>query len=485
MRVTAELQSQQAILNIQLAFARMAKLQNQIATGNQVQTASDNPISAVQILQSNTENAQLSTDLTSIQNASSVLQSSVSALTDVQNLLTSVRNIAATAATVTGQTSNQTALASQVNDAIQQMLGIANTQLPDGTYLFGGAANKTTPYAVATTIGSGQPEAITYQGSQQSSQVIVGKSLTVNTLIPGSQVFQANYNGPTIYTGLTGAKPGPGADTATGQGTLQVVHTLTTFGGVSGVQAGASSATLDTVIGPMGANKLSINDISGTGASGTVSLNGGTPVAFNNTDTDLKVTGPSGEVVYLDTTAISAGFNGTETIEGDGTLSVDGGTTTTPIDFSTEQPITDGTTGAVTNVDSSNIRQAGNESLTYPGVTDLFQTLISLRDTINNTQGLSAADRQTALDQQLSEIDRLNASLATPLGAQANQAQFLSQLQTRTAGLQTRLQKTTNDLQSTDMASAIVQLQQQQNLYQIGLQMTANMNQLSLLNFMH
>jgi flagellin-like hook-associated protein FlgL len=266
---------------------------------------------------------------------------------------------------------------------------------------------------------------------------------------------------------------------------LQVVHTLTTFGGSSGVQSGASSGTLDTVIGPMGANKLYINDTSGTGASGTVSLNGGTPVAFDNTDTDLKVTGPSGEVVYLDTTAIAAGFNGHEDVEGDGTLSIDGGNTTTAIDFTTAQAITDGTTGAITNVDSSNIRQAGNENLDYPGVADLFQTLINLRDTINNTQGLSAADRQTALNQQLGEIDRLNASLATPLGAQANQAQFLSQLQTRTTDLQTRIQKNTGDLQSTDMASAIVQLQQQQNLYQIGLQMTANMNQMSLLNFLH
>src|SRR4051794_37842600 len=99
MRVTSELQSQQSILSIQLAFARMAKLQNQIATGSQVQSASDNPLSAVQILQNNTENAQLSTDLTTIQSASNVLQTSVSALTQAKNVLNSVRNIGATAAT--------------------------------------------------------------------------------------------------------------------------------------------------------------------------------------------------------------------------------------------------------------------------------------------------------------------------------------------------------------------------------------------------
>lgn len=485
MRVTSESQSQQAILNIQLTYARMMKLQSQIATGNQIQVPSDNPVGMVQILQNNTLSGQLDSNLTAIQNATTSLQTSVTSLTQVQNLITSVKSTAITANSATNQTASNSTLASQVNEAINQLLGLANTQLPDGSYIFGGTSSRTAAFAVTGSNGSGQPSQITYQGSQNPAQVIVGKGVTVNTFLTGNGIFQPIIGGATTYSGTTGAQASTIPDSASGQATLQVSHTLTSFSGTSGVAAGASSANGDTILGPSGANSLVIVDSSGTGKFGTVSLNGGTPVAFSNTNGDLKVVGPSGEVVHLDTTNITPGFNGKVDLAGDGTLSTDGGVTTTPINFSSNQQITDSTTGATTNVNSTNIRIAGNDQLTYPGQVDIFQTLIALRDTINNTQNLNATDRSSKLSQQIAQLDTFNTSLATPLGSQASQSQFLSNLQTRTNNQQTQLKEATNNLQSTDMAQAIVNLQQQQNLYQAGLQLTASLNKLSLANFLN
>lgn len=483
MRVTSELQSQQAILNIQQTYARLTKLQTQISTGKQIQVASDDPTGAVQILQNNARLAQMDSELTSIQNAGSVLQASVTALQNAQKVLTAAKNAGLTANNPTNQAGANAALAAQVDSALNQLLAAANTQQPDGTYLFSGAASTTVPFSV-TSNSSGQVTSVHYQGSQQDSQFIVSKTQTVKTLLAGNNVFQPDLPGGTItFTGSTGAAPGVGTDSAAGQVQLQVQHTQTTFGGSSGVQPGMSSATGDTVLGPFGANTLAINDTSGDGTSGTVSLNGGSAIAFTNSDTDLMVTGPSGEVIYLDTSSIVAGFNGTESITGDGTLSVDGGVTTTPIDFSTSQAITDGTTGAITNVNSSNIRKAGNEQVDYPGRMSIFQTLIKLRDTIANTDNLSSADRSSTLDHLIGQIDKFNQSMAVPLGNQANQAQFLSTLKTRTSEMQLNLKETTSNIQSTNMAEAIVSMQQQQILYQAGLQLAATMNQLSLANF--
>ena len=104
---------------------------------------------------------------------------------------------------------------------------------------------------------------------------------------------------------------------------------------------------------------LNINDTSGTGASGTVSLNGGPTVAFTNTDTDLSVTGPLGETVFINTTAITPGFNGNVDITAAGTLSTDAGTSETVINFSANQIVTNNQTGQVTNIDSSAIRRVG------------------------------------------------------------------------------------------------------------------------------
>ena len=366
MRITAEAQSQMLIQNIQASFGRMSTVQSQISTGNQIQNPSDNPLAAVQILENNTQDAQLTTNLASIQSASNTLQTSVTALQQAQNIITSATTAAITANSPTNIAGNNSTLANQVNAAINQLLGIANTQMPDGTYIFGGPASTSPPYAISSTNAGSQPSSIAYQGSQNNSQVIVGKSLTVNTLIAGSSIFEPNIGGSSTYSGLTVAAAGTGIDTGTGVATLQVAHTSTTYDGSSGVATGDNSAAGDTALGPDGANNLYIDDYSGTGANGTVSLNGGPAVAFNSSDTNLKVTGPSGEVVYLNTTGISAGFQGSVSLSSNGTLSTDGGATTTPIDFSSNLAIVDSNNGAVTNVDSSNIRQAGNAQLDLP-----------------------------------------------------------------------------------------------------------------------
>lgn len=481
MRVTSETQNQQAILNLQSIYARMAKLQEQISTGKRIKLPSDDPIAAVQILQNTTQNTQLDANLKTIQSASNVLQTSVDALKAAQSVLATARNAALTVGSATNQSAANSALAAQVNSAIDQLITIANRQLPDGTYLFGGISSTTPPFAVTASNSSGQTSAISYLGSQQDAEAIVGQSQTVTTLIAGNRVFQPSIGGATSYSGTTGARHGTGTDTATGQGTLVIQHTLTTFAGTSGIAPGTSTAG-DTIIGPSGANSLKIN-VNADGLTGTVSLNGGTPVAFTNTATDLKVTGPAGEVVSLDTTSVVAGFNGTDAITASGTLSVDGGATTTAIDFGSNQAITNSATNSTTYVDSSVIRQAGHTLLDYPGNSDVFKTLIALRDTINNAQGLSAADRSAALNQQAAELDRINAAIATPLGVQATQAQFLSTLKDRTTSLQLNLQKSTDGLESTDTAAAIVDLQKQQNLYQASLQVTAKLNTLTLADF--
>jgi flagellin-like hook-associated protein FlgL len=259
---------------------------------------------------------------------------------------------------------------------------------------------------------------------------------------------------------------------------------LTTYAGSSGVTAGSSAVSGDTVIGPAGANSIGINDTSGTGASGTVSLNGGPAVAFSNLDSDLKVTGLNGEVVYLNTTAIAPGFNGSVSMTATGSVSVDGGATSTPIDFSGNQVLTNSKTGAITNVDSSNIRQAGTDQVHYQGTSDLFQTLIALRDIIANTQGLSSTDRSAMLQQQIAEVDRSTNNIAKVVGVQSVQVQSLSSLKDHLTQLQLNVQQSTDNLQTTDPAAAVIDLQKQMNLYQASLQIAAQINSMTILNFL-
>lgn len=484
MRVTSETQYQQALLNIKSSYSRISQLQSQISSGKRLQIASDSPTAMAQVLRNNVQDARFTSDIQLIADASSKLQTGVDTLSSVQDLLTNVKSLALQANNITTSSVTNDTLAKQVDTALSQLLKLANQTLPDGSYLFGGTASTQPPFAVASTDSTGKTASVEYRGSQQASEVIVSQSVNSTTLLSGKDVFQARARGTTVYTGPTGAAAGTGTDSATGDSSLTVQHVLTTYAGASGVSAGTSSVAKDTVIGPAGANSLVINDTSGNGTAGTISLNGGPAVAFTNSDSDLKVTGPSGEVVYLNTTSIAPGFNGSVSMTATGTLSIDGGATSTPIDFSGNQVVTNGATGAITNIDSSQIRQAGTDQVHYKGTSDLFQNLMALRDLIANTQGLSATDRSAALQQQVAELDRSLTNVGSVIGSQSVQAQSLSSLKDHLNQLQLNLQQSTDDLQATDTASAVVDLQQQMNLYQASLQIAAQINSLTLINFL-
>lgn len=484
MRVTSEMQTQQTLRNLQMHYARMSKLQDQLASGKRIQRPSDAPADMVQILQNRAEDLRLDTHLSTIRDAGVVLQTSVDAMTEAREVLTHARDVAIDVNSGSHDPVTDNAFAHEIDVAIDRMLRVANRQLPDGRHLFGGTASGTVPFAVTSTDSASRPTAVAYRGSDQDSEAVVGKALSVGTLISGSRVFQARDRQTTVFTGSTGARPGSGTDSADVRGTLLVQHTLTTIAGASGISTGSSSAMGDTIIGPGGIHSLTINDTSGTGASGTVSLNGGPPLAFTNADTDLKVTGPNGEVIHLNTTAISPGFSGSVALTATGTLSVDGGTTSIPIDFSANQVVTDGTSGAMTNIDSSMIRQAGTEQLDYQGTADVFQILIALRDNIRNVQSLSAADRSKAFGRGIADLDRINKGVVEAMGSQSVQAEYLAKLQDRTADVQLELQKTNDNLESVDLAGTISALQKQENLYQMSLQLAARMNSLSLADFL-
>ena len=129
----------------------------------------------------------------------------------------------------------------------------------------------------------GHTTQVVYNGSAQRASSPIGETQTVATFYTGSEVFQSQQRGPTVITGTTGAAAGSGTDSATGQGALVVAHTSTTYAVGSGVQPGASSATGDTILGPIGAHTdREIRLRAETVAAGTVSLDNGPAIPFTS-----------------------------------------------------------------------------------------------------------------------------------------------------------------------------------------------------------
>ncbi len=481
-RVTPQTLVRRAISDARRNFSRLANLQQQAATGKRLLAPSDGPLDMVTVQTNKTRDIRLETYVQNIGRGRSVLGVSNSAVLDANQIMSRARVLALEANNGFHDTVSLEAIAQEVDVLITRLLDTANTQ-QDGRYLFGGTASQAAPFVVTAADSSGRPLSIQYVGSQEHGEVAVSQGKTISVLYPGSDVFQQRDRQVTAYTGNTGAAPGTGTDSATGQGTLIVQHTATTYAPGSGVQPGTSSVQADTIIGPAGAHSLTINDTSGTGAAGTVSLNGGPALAFANTDTDLKVVGPDGEAVFLNMTAILPGFNGTVAITADGTLSVDGGASSLTIDYTGNQVVMNSQDGAVTNVDSSNIRRAGVEQLDYMGSYDAFQTLMALRDTLRNIGGLTTAEQSQALSLRLEEIDRVRVGVLSVVGEQGTALQEFDALETHLQETQLEIRKWTEELEGADLSEVILNLQAQTNQLEVSLSSAARVLDQSLFDF--
>jgi flagellin-like hook-associated protein FlgL len=99
--------------------------------------------------------------------------------------------------------------------------------------------------------------------------------------------------------------------------------------------------------------------------------------------------------------------------------------------------------------------------------------------------GLSQLDRSRALGRHIAALDRINSDVIVAVGEQSVEAEYLKKLEERTADIQLEIQKSTDAVEGIDVASTIAAVQKQENLYQMSLQLTARMNQLSLADFLN
>jgi flagellar hook-associated protein 3 len=476
-RTTSFVQFERAATELRRQQLESLRFQSQITSGTRIDRPSDDPTVLPSYLGAHRDVGRIKNVLTTLGIVKQQVSGAHEAVRQAQSILSESKVLASEVRQVTEPAERQ-AIAAQIDNLLDRMLAIANESGEYG-YLFSGASPDIQPFV------EGPDGSIQYVGGSESTQVNVDGRLPIDRLLAGSVVFEYSLRQPTIFQGDTGAQPGVGTDSGQGRATLSVSHTLTTFAPGSGVAAGTGSAAGDTILGAMGTHVLSIDDTSGTGASGTVRLNGGDAVAFTSSDTNLVVTGPDGEVIHLDMTAITPGFSGNVNVQGDGTLSTDGGLNTTAINFTTGQMVTDSRTGAVTYVDTTAVTATGTEAVEYPGTANVFEALAALRDEIlNGNSGVAPQEWHDALTRRVSDIERLEDHLFEIVGSTGVDLQYIVTTEDEFEGLQLAAETSETDLGGVDYADAILRLQQHQFQYQMVLAATTKLFDVSILDFL-
>ncbi len=323
MRVTQSLDQTQFLASISVLESGINQTQNQLSSGLQFTTASQNPTAAGAVNNFQQALAQSQQYATNATSAQSNLNTEDNALSQVQTQLQALRTLALEANSGTLTNSNRSAIATQAVQIQNSLLALANTQNGNGEFIFSGFADQTQPFTLSAT-------GATYNGDQGQRQVQIAAGQTVADGDNGDTVFNqiktgngtfavtaaAGNSGSGIVGATTVSNPAaydggtysisftaPGAYQVTKGGTVVTSGTYTdggtiAFNGVqvtlSGTPAAGDSFTLapstDQSLFTTVKNLVSALQAGVTSPSSSTSLNNSVNTAINNIDQALTQT---------------------------------------------------------------------------------------------------------------------------------------------------------------------------------------------------
>ena len=175
------------------------ELQGQeLSTGISLNEPSDDPTTIAQDLSvrnDSTVTTQIGQNLTGLNNLLSTTDSTLSSLTSV---LQSARNLAIEGASDTITSAQRSSIGQQVNQLLQEAIGLANTQY-DGKYIFSGTA--ATPGSTLVTAQGNPPTAVTATSNivQQSEELPNGQLVPTNVTLQQAFNLGAANGSPSVF----------------------------------------------------------------------------------------------------------------------------------------------------------------------------------------------------------------------------------------------------------------------------------------------
>jgi flagellar hook-associated protein 3 FlgL len=157
----------------------------QLATSRRVNLPSDDPGAAAADVQNHALQSQNDQYLQNTNNLEGMFQTADSALSSVGTALNQAISLGTEGANGTVSPAQLQALAQQVQGIQSQVVGLANTSY-EGSYLFAGTATQSAPFVLDPT----QPSGVSYNGNTGTNSIEISQGETIQTSLPGSQVFQ-------------------------------------------------------------------------------------------------------------------------------------------------------------------------------------------------------------------------------------------------------------------------------------------------------
>lgn len=185
LRITSNTLAARLTADLGRLSSTQSRLTQQMATGKRLIDASDDVPATGRVMSYESEKRGLQQYERNAQRAKTDIAVSSTALNSIKSIANKIFNIAPAAA-ASGDPSQHTAMATQIDGLLEQAFSLANTQV-NGSYLFGSAETAAAPFSVARD-GTGRITAVTYNGDTGAAPLVeVSEGAQVPTLNGGAQ----------------------------------------------------------------------------------------------------------------------------------------------------------------------------------------------------------------------------------------------------------------------------------------------------------
>lgn len=139
--------------------------------------------------------------------------------------------------------------------------------------------------------------------------------------------------------------------------------------------------------------------------------------------------------------------------------------------------------GDVLYVDASGISSTGVEMVSVSGTYDMFDTLISVRDLLNNERGLSDTQLGQCRDRLSESLDEVRDLLVEKMVSIGSKIGFIDNLKNTLDDIKFDTESEAAMLQESDIAQIAIDISRREVLYQMSLAVTGRLMSMSLLDF--
>jgi len=204
---------------------------------------------------------------------------------------------------------------------------------------------------------------------------------------------------------------------------------------------------------------------------------------FRSNDRSAPVfIGDTGSKAGTGTSSVHGGIWLTVRDNGGYELSIDDGATWIPAGGANTL-VTNSLTGEVLYVDTTEITSTGVDLVSIPGTYDIFNTLIIIRDVLENAKGLSDAQVREQLDNLPNSFEETNNLLVQAEVSIGSKIGFLDDLKYSLKDIKYNTEDEATRLQEADIAQVAIDLSRREVLYQMSLAVAARLMSMSLLDF--